>query len=174
MKNRGLRQCRRGAAAAEFALALPLLMVILAGAIELGFYLYSEHRLVEAVRDGARYASRQPFSEFATCSGWTPSSTLSTNTKRIVQKGSLDSSDPDLLWGWGETGESFTMTLSCVSAVSYSGNNVTMDGIYADSTSGAPVVTVRASIPHQSVFVLFGFDPMTQLNARGQAAVMGI
>ena len=48
----------RGAAAAEMALVLPLLLVILFGSLELGNYFMNEHTLIKAVRDGARFAGR--------------------------------------------------------------------------------------------------------------------
>ncbi len=43
-----------GAAAAEMALVTPLLLIIMAGGLEVGNYFMDEHRLVKAVRDGAR------------------------------------------------------------------------------------------------------------------------
>ena len=51
----------RGVAAAEMALVTPLLAMIMFGAVELGKYFWDEHLVVKAVRDGARFASRQNF-----------------------------------------------------------------------------------------------------------------
>jgi hypothetical protein len=59
----------RGAAAAEMALVLPLLLIILFGSLELGNYFMNEHTLVKAVRDGARFAGRQTFTNYTSCSG---------------------------------------------------------------------------------------------------------
>jgi hypothetical protein len=53
------------AAAAEMALVMPLLLTILFSLVEAGNYFYTEHVLVKAVRDGARYAGRQDFSFFS-------------------------------------------------------------------------------------------------------------
>ena len=50
------------AAAAELALVLPLLLIIMFGSFEIGNYFLNEHILVKAVRDGARVAgSRRRF-----------------------------------------------------------------------------------------------------------------
>jgi Flp pilus assembly protein TadG len=44
-----------GAAAIEFALLLPLLMLILFGIIEFGLVLYNQEVITNASREGARY-----------------------------------------------------------------------------------------------------------------------
>ena len=69
-------QDRSGAAAAEMAMVAPLLMILMLGAMELGHYFYSQHVVVKAVRDGARYASRHDFSNY-TC----PSTVIGGMTK---------------------------------------------------------------------------------------------
>ena len=56
---RRLAADRAGSAAAEMALVLPLLLVIMFGTFELGHFFYSEHIVQKAVRDAARYASRR-------------------------------------------------------------------------------------------------------------------
>ena len=53
----------RGNAGAEFALVLPILMLLLFGAIEIGRALHDFHVINESVRDAGRYLSRVP----ATC-----------------------------------------------------------------------------------------------------------
>lgn len=165
--------CKRGAAAAEMALVLPFLVLILAASAEIGYYFYEQQRLVESVRDAARYAARQPLVDYAACTG-SPSTTIQDNTKLVAQKGTLDSSDPDLLWGWGETGETFTVTMRCATAVTYGGNSVDLDGIYSGNPGGAPVVIVDASLPHNSIFAAVGIPLSLTLNASQEAAVMGI
>jgi Flp pilus assembly protein TadG len=52
-----LRRNENGSVAVEFALFLPLLLVIVFGIIELGSAWYFKQVLVSASRDGARYAS---------------------------------------------------------------------------------------------------------------------
>lgn len=52
---RGRRE--RGAAAVEFALVLPILIVILLGILDFGLYYYNDLQLTHAARDAARYLS---------------------------------------------------------------------------------------------------------------------
>ncbi|MBB3764691.1 Flp pilus assembly protein TadG [Sphingomicrobium lutaoense] len=173
MTVRRLLRCDRGAAAAEMALVLPFLVLIVAAAAEVGYYFYEQNRLVESVRDAARYAGRQPFVEYAACAG-APSAAIVNQTKLIAQKGTLDATAADLLWGWGETGESFTVSMSCDTTVTHAGNTETMGGIYGNNPSGAPTVAVDASLPHRTVFGFIGIPLNLTLNAQQEAAVMGI
>lgn len=46
---------RRGAAAVEFALWMPILLVLFAGVVDLSRYMSSQQGLTRAARDGARY-----------------------------------------------------------------------------------------------------------------------
>lgn len=54
---RALSGRERGAAAVEFALVLPLLMVLLLGIIDFGLYYYNDLQLTHVARDAARYLS---------------------------------------------------------------------------------------------------------------------
>ena len=69
MRGVSLLRSRRGSAAAEMALVSPLLAVLMIGSVELGNFFYNEHILMKAVRDGARYAARQNFSNYSACTG---------------------------------------------------------------------------------------------------------
>jgi Flp pilus assembly protein TadG len=54
------RICREdGAAAIEFALVLPLLLILVFGIIDFGRLLFTANTLTSAVREGARFASVQ-------------------------------------------------------------------------------------------------------------------
>jgi len=48
---------QEGAAAVEFALLLPVLLIILLGIIDFGLYFYNDLQLTHAARDAARYLS---------------------------------------------------------------------------------------------------------------------
>jgi TadE-like protein len=52
---------RRGTALLEFAGSLLVVSAAFSGMFQLGYSAYSYNRLVNAVRDGARYASLQPY-----------------------------------------------------------------------------------------------------------------
>lgn len=163
----------RGAAAAEMALVVPLLLVIGMGAVEAGNYFLDEHRLVKAVRDGARYAARQDFSNFSGCNG-TPAdvpSTLKTNTQTIVQQGML-SGGKDLLTNWASA--TFTVKMTCTSTA----GTQTLGGIYTNTSGGQPpaVVIVTATVPYQPIAMSgYGFKAQGyNLYAQEQASVTGV
>jgi Flp pilus assembly protein TadG len=57
------RQCRnsqRGAAAIEFALVLPLLLTLVLGSIDWGWYFFIDQLVTNAAREGARAGSLVP------------------------------------------------------------------------------------------------------------------
>lgn len=181
---------RNGSAAAEMAMVAPLLLAILFGSVELGNYFYNEHKLIKGVRDGARYAARQQFSNYASCTGAVPTSgtpgTAYENTKLLVRKGKLDSTASDLLPNWSGVTASctgnpaagcFEVTMSCVADLDdvASGNTLSLGGIYTNST-GAPTVVVNSRLPYYSVLgSAFGFSSFgIYLNARQSASVAGI
>jgi Flp pilus assembly protein TadG len=64
----GLRACsQRGAAAVEFALVLPILILILFGIINFGIVLAQKASLANAVRIGARYGSVNAYATTHSC-----------------------------------------------------------------------------------------------------------
>lgn len=171
-----LRASSRGAAAAEMALVTPLLLVLMFGSVELGNYFYDEHKLVKAVRDGARYAARQRFANYSGCTG-ALADPFYTQTKTIVRKGSLNPADTDLLPNWDDTDTSFTVAMSCQTSLDLGGgNSATPSGIYAGMITGAPTVTVTARLPYRPLIgAAFGFSGINAfLNATQHAAVAGL
>ena len=168
----------RGTAAAEMALVTPLLLILMMGSVELGNYFYNEHILVKAVRDGARYAARQNFTNYDACSGL-PTGTVVDDTKKLVKTGlligpsgevvTMTPGPLDRLAAWNAT--TISVTMSCTTTA----NSTTLSGIYRGRTTGAPVVTVSAIVPYIPVLASFGFRGTgLSLNATQQAAVMGI
>lgn len=55
--SRGPRTREHGAALVEFALVLPMLLLVLLGIVEFGLYFYNDLQLTQVARDAARYAS---------------------------------------------------------------------------------------------------------------------
>jgi Flp pilus assembly protein TadG len=49
---------QEGAAAVEFAIILPILLVLTLGALDLGHMYYIDHLITNASREGARYAAK--------------------------------------------------------------------------------------------------------------------
>lgn len=164
-----------GAAAAEMALMLPLLVVLLFVTFEGGYLMWHEHKVVKGVRDGARYAGRLDFTKY-TCPS-TVDSTTETNIKNVTRTGfptgdnpNVTGTDDPTIRGWTNTAPGVTVTLSCVGS---------MSGLYAANSDNAPIVTVSASVPYpdsplSSLAAVLGFDTDINLNAQAQSPVMGL
>lgn len=163
------RDCR-GNAAAELALIVPLLMVVSFGCLELGNLFLSEHALTTAVRDGARYAARRSFIDYASCA---VASDVESKTRRLTRTGQIAAAGVDgRLVGWDEADEASTIdvTVACDTASTYSNA-----GIYKGNAAGAPVVTVTATVPYWPILGSVGFNVDSRnLYAQSQAAVSGI
>lgn len=157
----------RAAAAAELALVMPLLLALMFGAAELGNYFYNEHILLKSVRDGARYAARQNFAYYDTCSGSVGEPVL-TNTRNLVRTGLLAG-------GGNKFPDAGAATINVTMDCSTTAGTQTMSGIYKGRASGAPRVTVTATVPYTPLLAALGFNSASlSLNATEQAAVMGL
>ena len=156
-----------GAAAAEMALVAPLLVLIMFGSMELGHYFYSEHVVVKAVRDGARFASRQGFADY-TCPGNGVNSTIVTDIQRVTRTNQVAAGGTPRLADW-TSDASVQVTATCF-------NNA--GGTYASFYEGVdqfPVVKVEATVPYTSLFKVIGFSSVgLQLKSSQEAVVMGI
>ena len=152
------------------ALVTPLLLIIMMGSMELGNYFLDEHALVKAVRDGARFAGRQSFTNYGCPAGGTMSTGTSpgSDIKNVVNTGQASGGtnrlplvvNPVISW-------------TCVTTT----GGQMMSGIYRPGTGTgyAPVVTVSATVAYTPVMKSFGFRGVGMtLNATQQAAVMGI
>lgn len=171
-----LRNDRRGSVAVEMALVLPLMLILMFGGLEGGYYLWSEHRVLKAVRDGARYAGRQPFDKFDCTAGTIDPSDTEYTEERIqymTRTGIVAPStatppdgDPGQVNGW-TANSTVSVTVAC--------NAAPPAGIYASLPDGAPIVTVSANTAYRSLFLNLGFATSgLGLRATSQAAVMGI
>ena len=160
-----LLRARDGSAAAEMAMVLPLMLILIFGAFELGYYFLSEHVVDKAVRDASRYAARLPLSDYPGCAS--VDSTAEQQIQRLARTGDPDGTTARLA-GW--TADSMTtVAVSCPGTGSYANA-----GIYTDFPNGAPVVTVTAQVPYNTLFGLLGLGAATlTLNASQQAAVIG-
>lgn len=162
----------RGAAAAEMALVLPFLMVLMFGGMEAGHYYWTEHKVLKAVRDGVRFAARQNFSAY-TCS--TVDETTRAKVSLLTRTGQLDAANDTDQYrkvpGWADgTGASASLL-----QVSVACNTATTGGIYISQTGGAPVVTVSAVVPYPSLFAGLGIiNSSAYLKATARSAVAGI
>ena len=160
---------RHGNAAVEMALVAPLLLILMLGCTELGNYYWNEHTLLKAVRDGARFAARQSFTNYTGCSG-SPGGTVAADTKNVVMYGALAAGTKTLTPNI--TAANITVTQSCATT---SGGQ-TMQGVYRGDTNGAHVVAVEATVTYRPIIAYaLGFSGVGyQLYAQSQAAVTGI
>ena len=164
---RRLMASSRGAAAAEMALVTPLLLLIMAGGLETGNYFMDQHRLTKAVRDGARFAARKDFTNFATCDA-APGGTVAADTQTLIRTSYL-SGGTDQLSRW--SGGTINVTTRC----STGSGSVTYSGIYKGMASGARRVEVSAQVAYLPVLAPFGISLFgSNLNATQEAAVAGV
>ena len=79
---------RSGSSAAEMALVTPLLLVLMFGTFELGYFFLSEHVVQKAVRDAARYAARLPMASYPSLHG--PPRTPKRQSGKVARTGRPD------------------------------------------------------------------------------------
>lgn len=160
---RRLAADRAGSSAAEMALVMPLLLVLMFGTFELGYYFLSEHVVQKSVRDAARYAARLPLASYPSCTVPADTETLIRNVART----GLPDGTVSRLAGWTNDPTYTTVTVNCTPTGTYT-------GIYVAFPTGVPVVTVTASVPYPTLFGTIGLGvPSLQLNAASQSAVYG-
>ena len=152
------------AAATEMALALPMLTGLMLGSMELGTYFWAEHKVIKAVRDGARYAARQPFTDYPSCS---PSSTTIDEIRNVTRTGEVATGGTPRLGYWTDP-NTITVTATC-------DNTGTYTGVSVGNGIGTPVVTVRAVVPFTGMFGSLGLGSTgLSLHANSEAVVAGI
>jgi Flp pilus assembly protein TadG len=156
---------RSGAAAVEMALVAPLLIAIMFGAMELGYYFYSEHVVVKAVRDGARFASRQTFDHYD-CATSGVDTTVQGETQRVTRTDRVASGGAARLASW-TSDASVSVTMRAAPLGTY--------GSFYGGMTCIPVVVVSATVPYASLFSLLGFNAVNlQLRATSEVPVMGV
>ena len=155
----------RGTASVEMALMLPMLMVLLFGGLEGAYYFWSEHRVVKAVRDGARYAGRQSFDQYnCTTASTMPNTSLA--IRNLTRTGTLDATGAPLIPGWVDGNTTVTVA-PC--------NTATATGLFLTQANGAIRVTVSTDVAYRSLFASLGFTTaILRLRASQQAVVMGL
>ena len=148
----------------------PLLIFLMFGVVEISNLFYNQHILAKAVRDGARYAARQPFAEYnmGTC---TMSGAAAGRVRRLVRTAQLAAAGaPARVPNWPEANEASTIFVDvlCDSSGAY-------QGIYANNADVAAAVTVRATLPYSPLIGNIGFTTTgLTLTAQSQAAVAGL
>ncbi len=158
-----------GAAAAEMALILPLVMVMLFATFEGAYYIICEHQVVTGVRNAARYAARLDFSHYP-CPGATyepsPAGVTSvpvSTIQNLARTGQLTGGS-SRVQGWVEG--DITVTVTCTAA---------QDGIYTAVGRYAPKVRVSSRFNYPSLMGQLGFTQATlRIGAAAESPVMGL
>ena len=152
---RGFGRDSQGAAAVEFGILLPFMVVLLAGIADLGRSIWQHHALQKGVRDAARYLSRvdAPFT-----------TAQLTAAKNLAFRGSFDTSRPYHFAHWAS---SINTNLDA---------NPTCQGGQALYNAGTQLITVTACVTPPAdefpLISLFGLGSV-QYSARIEAINIG-
>jgi Flp pilus assembly protein TadG len=134
---------RRGTAAIEFGLAVPLLLIVLMGVVELGFAIYEAMQVYDAAEAGALYAAQN---------GWSSTGISAAVTSATSATGLTASPAPSQFWGC--PGESGIATVASSSVKCANGNS---PGLY---------VQVNASLNHATILPYPGLSLPTTFTAK--------
>ena len=145
---------QRGSAAAEFALILPLLTMLLFGFYEAGRMYWNYNIVQSSARDAARYAARMPMTCDSGGAGTFTDGTDEAEIKNLTRTGTLDGSGDPLVAGWTDNA-SVTVTITCVPNTS----GTIMSGRYS-GYANVPTVSISAAAPYGALFggLVPGFD----------------
>lgn len=163
------RDCR-GSAAVETVLVAPLAILLIVTAMEAGFYLYTEHQVVNGVRDAARYAARLDMVSTWACNADTDDTTYTgsklADIQNVARFGTATTAGTPVARPWTWDAAEVEVQYRCDPQT----------GIYVDhSNSYAPVITVIGRPNYPSLFgTLGGFDTTLNLYAKQEAAGAGV
>lgn len=166
------------AAAVEMALVLPMLFALMFTTFEGGSYMWTEHKVLKGVRDGARYAARLPF-DYYDCGNTSlvdPSDPAAesafdreTEVQNLTRTGRL-SGGATKVEGW--LNNDVQISVSCNTDTTEGFSN---GGIYSAVSGGAPHVVVATRVSYPSLLGRLGFNTSGAIvRAQADAAVTGI
>ena len=145
---KGLVAARNGPAAVEFAMVLPLMLLLLFAGIEVGRLLTDFHAVNKSVRDAARYLARVELN----CPGVTPSSGPlagyiadggdATIARNLAMTGAAanPAGPADYLLRYWTDASTVSTTITCIS------NTGQYEGVFLD-TPLVPQITMTAAVP---------------------------
>ncbi len=137
-----------GAAAVEFALVLPLLLVLSFGFIEVGRLFWTYHIATASVRDAARYGARlnPNCSAAGAPGGFGPLARQ--QIIWLARTGTTTGSGAPLVTGWINDG-SVEVRVTCIG--NGGGGGPVLGGVYS-GLAAIPAVTVTATVPYNPQF----------------------
>lgn len=145
MSRRAFHREERGAAAAEFALILPLMLLLVFGFFEAGRLYWSYNTVQAAARDAARFAARLPISCDAGGAGTLDDGADQAKIQQLARTGTPDGSGAPLVAGWTDDA-SVDVQITCVE-----NSGGALAGRYEDYST-IPTVKVIADAPYGALF----------------------
>ncbi|AXK82922.1 pilus assembly protein [Pseudolabrys taiwanensis] len=133
---------QRGTAALEFGLAIPFLLTVLMGAVELGFAIYEGMQVYVAAEAGALYAGQN---------GWSSAGISTAVTNATATTGLTATPAPTQFWGCPSEGGITTVASSSTKC-----GNGNSPGLY---------VQVNASLGHSTILPYPGLSLPTTFTA---------
>ncbi len=136
-----LWRARGGIAAVEFAIILPLLVLLLFGTIEIGRILFDYQAASKSVRDATRYLTRIDAGLLGlACPGTINGAAAAViEAKNLAMRGTVDTSKPFLLSYWTDP-NTVSVSVSCID-----NSGAIYQGFYAD-VAEIPNITVTATV----------------------------
>jgi Flp pilus assembly protein TadG len=157
---RALLSDERGTAMVEFAIVMPLLIVMGFGAAEFGRAIQHHHVVEKSARDAARYLSRVP----ADCATGIAAADILT-AKRLAMTGYATAGTAPILSYWGDpaTDSTVTVTVGC-----YDNSAGTFYGPVS-----MPLITVAIALPYQAIgfLNLVGVSPFSLSASHSQVSI---
>ena len=144
---------KRGVAAAEFALILPMMTMLMFGFYEAGRMYWNYNIVQSSARDAARYAARLPVTCGSSSTGTLDDSTDEAEIQNLARTGTPDGSGAPLVAGW-TSNSTVTVAIACLD-----NSSVGMSGRYSGYAK-VPTVTITAAAPYGMMFggMFGGFD----------------
>lgn len=155
-----LRKARSGASMVEFALALPIFVLLLLGVAEVGRAIHHYHIINKALRDSTRYLGRVPVTcpAVGTAAGSVDNVGHQTTATNLAMTGSLNGGS-DLINYWTDP-TTITIEVDCLD------NSAGANLCGTEACAGnpiLPVVRMRADVVYQDLGFLsvFGLGQLT-------------
>ncbi len=155
-----LRKARSGASMVEFALALPIFVLLLLGVAEVGRAIHHYHIINKTLRDSTRYLGRIPVTcpAVGTAAGSVDNVGNETTAKNLAMTGSLNGGS-NLIDYWTDP-TTITIEVDCLD------NSAGANLCGTEACAGnpfLPVVRMRADVVYQDLGFLsvFGLGQLT-------------
>lgn len=118
-----LKRSRAGSLSIEFALSLPIIVMIMTGLIEVGRVFYQAHMIERGIRGAALYAARNE---------WPLTNAAETIVENLAKTGSPDGSADFIASGWADAGAQYTLDTT---------------GTYIVAGNPVPIIQITANVP---------------------------